>query len=509
MKVILPQAVQQVYHTLLRGGFEVYFVGGCVRDLLLERPVKDWDMTTNAQPDEMLKLFPDAFYDNQFGTVGVLISAIIPSETEASHAEDGEQGEKDSSTTLHSAQNDKLIVEITTYRTERDYKDGRHPTEVVWGKTIQEDLERRDFTMNAIAMKLEESNDKNTSVILVSETHPESQDASSSEAASIHATLVDPYNGRKDIADNIIRAVGNPNERFKEDGLRLMRAIRFATQLQFTIEENTWKAILEDAKLLPMISGERIRDELLKMLGSDYPYEGIMLLKNAGLLQYILPELLEGIGVSQERPGRHHTTDVFTHNVMALKLTPATDPIVRLATLIHDAGKPRVQGTDTEGFVIFYNHEIMGAQMAYEIANRLHLSKKDRKKIVTLIRWHMFTVDEHITDSAVRRFIRRIGVENVNDMIDLRIGDRLGSGTQTAESWRLKLFKDRIEKELAPGPFSINDLAIDGNDIMQELNIPPSRKIGELLQKLFEEVDENLELNTRDYLLKRVKELAI
>jgi len=180
---------------------------------------------------------------------------------------------------------------------------------------------------------------------------------------------------------------------------------------------------------------------------------------------------------------------------------------VRFATLIHDIGKPRVESSDEQGLVIFYNHEIAGAQLAYEICERLKFSKKDRKKVVNLIRWHMFTVDEHITDSAVRRFIRRIGVENVKDMIDLRIGDRLGSGTQTAESWRLKLFKERIEKELAPAAFSVNDLAIDGNDIMKELHIKPGKIIGELLQKLFEEVDENLDLNTKEYLLKRVKEL--
>lgn len=449
----IPQQVLVIYNHLQDSGFEVYLVGGSVRDMLLKKRVKDWDFTTNATPDEMLKLFPDAFYDNQFGTVGVPIEL---------------EGEK-------------AVVEITTYRTEHDYKDGRHPTEVKWGKTIEEDLERRDFTINAIAAKITDG----------------------------QTILIDPFDGKKDLENHLLKAVGDGTKRFKEDALRLMRAIRLATQLSFTIDDQTWKSIQEDAPLLEMISAERIRDELLKILASDFPYEGIMLLKNAGLLTYILPELLEGIGVSQERPGRHHTTDVFTHNVMALKLTTATNSIVRFATLIHDIGKPRVQGSDENGYVIFYNHEIVGAQIAYEIANRLHFSKKDRQKIVTLIRWHMFTVDEHITDSAVRRFIRRIGVENVKDMIDLRIGDRLGSGTQTAESWRLKLFKDRIEKELAPGPFSINDLAIDGNDIMKELDIKPSREIGQLLQKLFEEVDENLELNTRDYLLKRVKELKI
>lgn len=468
MKYLVPESVLSVYHTLQKTGFEVYFVGGCVRDLLLDRAIKDWDLTTNATPEEILKVFPDGFYDNQFGTVGVPISS-------------------EQETTNHEPPTHNQIVEITTYRTERNYTDSRHPGEVAWGKSIEEDLQRRDFTINAIALRL----------------------TPLAQGKLFDYQIVDPYKGQEDVKARIIRAVGNPNERFKEDALRLMRAIRFATQLSFTIEDATWQAVQQDAQLLPLISGERIRDELMKILSSDYPYEGIMLLKNANLLQYILPELLEGIGVSQERPGRHHVSDVFTHNVMSLKSTPATDPVVRFATLIHDIGKPRVVGQDTSGLVIFYNHEIAGASLAYEICERLKFSKKDRKKVVNLIRWHMFTVDEHITDSAVRRFIRRIGIDNVKDMIDLRIGDRLGSGTQTAESWRLKLFKERIEKELAPGPFSIRDLAIDGNDIMKELNLKPSKQIGELLQKLFEEVDENLGLNSRDYLLKRVKELTV
>ena len=322
------------------------------------------------------------------------------------------------------------------------------------------------------------------------------------------ANIIDPFNGRQDLEDKLIRAVGDPNERFKEDALRLMRAIRFATQLSFSIEQDTLASITRDASLLKHIASERIHDEFLKILGSDYPFEGVMLLKNTELLTYIIPELLEGVGVSQKRPGRHHTTDVFEHNIFSLKFCPSTNPIVRFATLIHDIAKPRVAAKDTEGFVIFHNHEIVGAKMAAEIADRLRFSKRDKEKIVKLIRWHMFTVDEHITDSAVRRFIRRIGVENVQDMMDLRIGDRLGGGTQTAESWRLKLFKKRVEEQLAPAPFSINDLAIDGNDIMQELKIKPGRQIGELLQKLFLEVDEDLSKNNREFLLKRLKELA-
>jgi len=194
--------------------------------------------------------------------------------------------------------------------------------------------------------------------------------------------------------------------------------------------------------------------------------------------------------------------------MLSLKFCPSVDPIVRFATILHDAGKPKVASSDEKGLVIFHNHEVAGAKIAREICDRLKFSKKDREKIVNLIRWHMFTVDEKITDAAVRRFIRRVGVANVKDMMDLRIGDRLGGGTQTAESWRLKLFKKRVEEQLAPAPFSINDLAVDGNDIMKALNIKPGPKVGKILQKLFEEVDEDLSKNSKECLIKRIKELA-
>ncbi len=229
-------------------------------------------------------------------------------------------------------------------------------------------------------------------------------------------------------------------------------------------------------------------------------------MKDAGLLKYIIPELLEGVNVSQVRPGRHHTTDVFTHNILALKFCPSKDPIVRLAALLHDIGKPKSRGEDKEGLVIFYNHEVYGAKIAYEICERLKLSKKERIRIVNLVRWHMFGVNENQTDSSVRRFIRKIGVGNVQDMLDIRIADRLGSG-RPAESWRFNLFKEKIEEQLKPAPFSINDLAIDGNDIMKILNIKPGKEIGIILQKLFEETDEDQSKNTKEYLTNRVKDL--
>src|SRR6266568_4698379 len=276
----IPSQILTIQKKFTQADFKLYLVGGSVRDLLQNKPVKDWDMTTDATPEDMLKLFSDAFYDNAFGTVGIPVEEL--KETE------------------HSG-----VVEVTTFRTERGYDDRRHPTEVKWGKTIEEDLARRDFTMNAIAIELLETIDMS------------------------NPKLIDPYNGQQDIQNKLIRAVGNPNERFKENALRLMRAIRFAAQHGFEIEEKTLQAITNDASLLSEIAGERIREELLKLLASDYPYEGVMLLKNTGLLNQFLPELIEGIGVSQTRPGRHHKDDVFTHNVLSLKHCPSTDPVVR------------------------------------------------------------------------------------------------------------------------------------------------------------------------------------
>ena len=449
MKFNIPENILTIYKKITGKNFKCYLVGGCIRNLLLKKPVKDWDMTTNATPDQILQIFPNGFYDNKFGTVGIPI-------------------------------NSGAIVEITTFRTERDYLDSRHPSNIKWGKTIEEDLERRDFTVNAIAYDLQNNQ------------------------------IIDLFKGQLDLKNKIIRTVGDSSKRFKEDALRLMRAIRFATQLNFEIEEKTKNFIIQDAILLKQISNGRIKDEFLKIIESENASEGITMLKDMGLLKYILPEILDGVGISQVRPGRHHIYDVFTHNLMSLKFCPSSDPIIRFTALIHDIGKPFCIGKDKDDLVIFHNHEIIGAKIAYQICDRLHFSKKNKDKIVKLIRWHMFSVDEYQTDSAIRRFIRKIGVENVKDMIDLRIADRLGSGitSDKAESWRLIKFKERIEEQLKPAPFSINDLAIDGNDIMKILNIKPGRMIGEILQKLFEEVDEDLSLNTKIYLEKRVKELG-
>ena len=347
----IPEVVLASYKKLKEKNHKAYFVGGCVRSLLLNVSVKDWDFATSAIPSEILKLFKDSYYNNIFGTVG------IPIEVEGI----------------------KQVLEITTFRTEGTYRDRRRPEEVKWGKTIEEDLARRDFTINAIALDI---------------------DGNQTE-------IIDPYQGRIDLQKKLVRAVGNPKKRFKEDALRLMRAIRIATELSFNIEEQTFEEIKNDSKLLDEIAKERVKDELLRILASKNPYDGILLLKESDLLKRIIPELLEGEGISQARPGRHHTEDVLTHNLLSLKHCPSNDPLVRLAALLHDVGKPKAKGEDSEGLVTFYNHEVVGAKTTKEICERLRFSKKETEKIVTLIRWHMFSVDERITDAAVRRFIRR------------------------------------------------------------------------------------------------------
>jgi len=451
----LPKEAQEIIRTLQKAGHKAYAVGGSVRDLLMDRPTRGWDFTTDATPEEVLAIFPDSFYDNQFGTVGVKIK-----ETMKKGQEKEEEKTKD-------------VYEITTFRSEHGYADHRHPESVTWGKTIGEDLSRRDFTINAIAYD--------------------------------GKAIVDPFNGQEDIRAKIIRAVGKPSDRFSEDALRMIRAVRIAGELGFTIDEDTRKAIVTHAKLLQEISRERIRDELLKLLAAAYAADGILLLKNTDLLEHILPELAAAFTVAQKSPKRHHLYDVGTHSVMALRHCPSADPIVRLATLLHDVGKPKTFRKDANGLITFYNHEVVGTDLVRRIAERLRLSRKQTEKLLTLVRWHQFSVDERQTDSAIRRFIRRVGKENLDDILALRIGDRLGGGAQET-SWRLELFKKRLE-EVQKQPFTVADLKVDGHDVMKEFACTPGPIVGKVLTSLFAEVEKGTLANEREKLMKRMKEL--
>jgi tRNA nucleotidyltransferase (CCA-adding enzyme) len=445
--ITLPTEAQTIINTLKEKGYEAYAVGGSVRDILMKRPTHGWDFTTNATPEQILEVFPDSFYDNQFGTVGVKIrNPNMPDEVVD-------------------------VYEITTYRSEQGYTDHRHPDNISWGKTLEEDLKRRDFTINAIATD--------------------------------GKAIIDPHHGQTDLANKLIKTVGNPDERFTEDALRMMRAVRQASELGCMIEPETLKAIQQHASSLSRISAERIRDELLRLLGSTYAADGILLMKSTGLLTLVLPELEAAFAIGQKSPKRHHIYDVGTHSVMALKHCPTEDPIVRLATLIHDIGKVKTYRKDSTGLVTFFNHEVVSARQAKEICARLRLSRKQTEKIVTLVRWHQFTVDERQTDSALRRFIRHVGKDNLADMLALRIGDRLGGGARET-SWRLELFKKRLE-DVQQQPFSVTDLKVNGHDVMTTLNVKPGPIIGTTLNALFAEVEAGTLPNEREILLKRLQ----
>ena len=443
MQIDLPQSVKEILNKFQKAGFEIYIVGGAVRDILMGRLTYDWDFTTNATPEEILKIVPGGLYNNEFGTV----FTPNPNDTDRPH-------------------------EITTFRKEEGYQDYRHPDKITWGKSLEEDLSRRDFTINALAL---DSNLK----------------------------LIDLYQGEGDIKNKVIKAVRDPNERFSEDALRMMRAIRIASELGFTIEEKTLEAIKKNATLIHKIAKERVKEELFKLLSSPYPYEGMLLLRSSGLMQEILPELEKCFGVEQKSPGRHHIYDVGEHLLISLKNCKSNDPLTRFATLIHDIGKPQTYKKLDSGTITFYNHEMVSTKIAKNLADRLRFSNKEKEKLIILVRWHQFTVDERQTDSAIRRFIKNVGLENIPDMLSLRVGDRLGGGARET-SWRLEEFKKRL-LEVQKQPFSIKDLKIDGNDVMKTLNIKPGPKVGEILEKLFKKVVAKEIPNEKEKLLKKLR----
>jgi len=441
--ISLPSTVVDFMNIIRTAGFDVYVVGGAVRNLLLKKEVTNWDFTTNATPEKIQELFSDNFYHNTYGTV-----------------------------TVKSGSN---LFEITPFRKESLYTDNRHPEKIEWAKTLQEDLARRDFTINSMAFD--------------------------------GKTITDIFEGKKHISEKQIVTVGNPDTRFQEDALRLMRGIRFASQLGFLIAEDTRKAMTRNSGLIKNISWERIRDELLKIIGSDFPSEGILFLKSTGILKYILPELDDCFAIPQKSPNRHHIYDVGTHLIMSLKSCPSSDPITRLASLLHDVGKVGTFHKDEKTQMItFYNHEVVGTIQAKQIADRLRLSNDQKTKFIRLIEFHQFTVIEDQTDKSIRRFIKDVGKEYIQDMLDLRTADRIGSGA-TPTSWRLDLFKKRII-EVQKVPFTVKELTIDGTDVMNTLKIKPSKQVGDILDALFEKVVNGEMKNERETLLNALKNIS-
>ena len=454
----IPKEVKFIIGELKKAGFEAYIVGGCVRDFLRKVEPEDWDVATSARPEEIQKTFPKSFYNNQFFTVAVQTDSENPRLKE---------------------------IEVTTYRSEAKYTDKRHPDEIKFAKTIGEDLARRDFTVNAIAIEL-------------------------SEFVTPKVNIVDPFNGQKDLEKKIIKALGNAEDRFSEDALRMIRAVRFAVALDgsasWRIEEKTSQGIKKNAFWLEAISKERIRDEFLKIVMSERAADGIELLRELGLLKYILPELEEGFGVAQNK---HHIYECYKHSLLSLKYAAQKNfnKYVRIAALFHDIGKPRAkqgQGQDAT----FYSHEILGTKMTVQILNRLKFPKKEIEKIGKLVRYHLFYYNVgEVSESSVRRLVRQVGPENMEELLQVRMADRIGSGVPKAEPYKLRHLKYVIEKA-SKDPLSAKLLKVNGNDVMKILKVQPGPKIGQILDILLGYVLEDPKKNEKKFLEKEIKKLG-
>lgn len=473
IKKSIPEYVTNTADMLINAGYKAYLVGGAVKDILLGKEPKDYDITTNALPEQISEIFPHSVSTNaKFGTILVIIS--------------NREGER-------------FDIEVTTFRKEEDYYGGRWPAKVEFASDILADLSRRDFTINAMAIDLDNLYD---------------QGSDSSEI------LVDPFGGQDDLKAGIIRAVGNPMERFGEDGLRAYRACRLAAILGFKIEEDTYSAIKSSLHIAAQVSMERVRDELMKLLKyAPKPSVGIELFRNTGLLNLFLPELLECMNVTQPE---WHTDDVYTHSLKTLDLA---EDSIKLAALLHDLGKARTRSEDQSG-VHFYSHDIVGSEMVKVILERLKFPKSEVKRVSTLVRWHMFyypSADwrkqnqlEYITDqsdaakggwtdSAIRRFISNVGEEHVDDLFKLRIADASANPKSVFDPVEISALQERIaevrSKDMA---LKITDLNITGNDL-EAIGIEKSPIMGEILRFLLEKVIDDPLLNEKQQLLELAK----
>lgn len=456
-KIKIPVILQKMNNIFEKNGFKAYLVGGAVRDMFMNKEASDWDVATDATPKQVISAF----------------KKVIP--TGIAHG----------TVTVHFMGEE---IEVTTFRIEQGYSDGRHPDKVSYASDIEEDLSRRDFTMNAIAVSLKDG------------------------------SIVDPFNGKADIKNKVIRSVGNPLERFNEDGLRPIRAIRFASQLGFEIETNTLQAISNEKVLqkTSTISIERFRDELVKLLKSPKPSVGLKLLESTNIMKLFLPELLEGRNCIQNDVRGYHVFDVLDHNFYSCDGAPVHKVNVRLAALLHDIGKPAskvVRVTDEGEIYNFFNHEKYSETIARKLLTKLRFSNNEINNVCHLIENHMFHYEESWSDAAVRRFIVRVKPENIEDLIDLRLADMYGKYNmpiQIKESNACDLLiqlQDRIKKiQEENSAFTLKSLAVSGKDLM-EIGIPSGRLIGKILDSLLETVLDDPKQNSKDVLLNIAKNL--
>ncbi len=423
---------------LRNAGHEAYVVGGAVRDLVRRVKPDDYDLATSATPEQVKRLFRRVVPTGiEHGTVTVLTS--------------------DES------------LEVTTFRVESAYTDGRHPDSVQFVTTIEEDLARRDFTINGMALD------------------------------PVQERFLDPFGGEADLQTGTIRAIGNPDERFAEDALRLLRAVRFATQLQFHIEPDTWEALTRASHTLQRVSYERTRDELNKILASERPTVGFRLMSRGGLLQVILPELAAGVGIEQRGD---HRFDVFEHSILTCESAPKDNMTVRLAALLHDIAKPATLSVDADGNRTFYRHDQESADQAQSLLRRLRYPNTVIDQVTHLIRQHMFAYTPDWTDAAVRRFLARVGLQNVENLFALRQADSYAQRGSRVDFRTLLTFRDRITEILA-NDHALNrkDLAVNGHDLAT-IDIPPGPAMGTVIDHLFETVLDDPKQNTRPQLLK-------
>ena len=450
-KIFLPQILKDFYTHFEKAGFKAYLVGGAVRDIFLHKEASDWDVATNATPQDVIKLF----------------RTVIPT------------GFEHGTVTVHFK---GAEIEVTTFRTESGYSDGRHPDSVNYAATIEEDLARRDFTINAIAADLADGR------------------------------IVDPFGGRRDLKKKILRTVGNAHERFMEDGLRPVRCLRFASKLDFSIEKYTFSEIsnLQVQEKITSISIERFRDEFEKILCSPKPSVGLKLMEQTGILKLFLPEFSACRGCVQSDERGFHDFDVLDHLFYACDGAPASKLNVRLAALFHDIGKPSAKNI-IDGNITFYNHETIGAEITQKILMRLKFPNAICEDVCHLIKQHMFNYESGWSVAAVRRFIIRVGQEHLEDLFDLRLSDMYGMHNQKVDFRfsqavaQLVELKDRIATELEKkNALSLKALAINGSDLLAE-GFEKGKKLGFVLNELLDCVIEDPSMNTKEQLLKVAK----
>ncbi|CAN5122881.1 HD domain-containing protein [soil metagenome] len=441
----VPSDVKYICETLAAKGKRGWIVGGCVRDLLLGKTVADWDIATDALPDEVVRIFPKVIPTGiQHGTVTVVLRG--------------------------------KHYEVTTLRGEGAYSDGRRPDSVDFVDDIDADLARRDFTVNAIALDPRDG------------------------------AVIDPWGGQKDLDARVLRAVGKPLERFREDGLRVLRAARFVASLEMTLEPETEAAISGALDTFRKVSQERVRDEWVKAMKAARPSRAFDVMRRTGILAVSCPELIEGVDCDQNK---WHAFDVWGHAMHCLDAC-AGDPILRVAALLHDVGKPRSRAfSDKTKDWTFYDHERIGAEMADPICQRLRFSNDERARVVSLVRNHLFHYDEW-TDATVRRWLRRVGLDRVEDLYRLNEADVRGKGRGFDDDpAAIEMVKARVKRVLEPGAaLATKDLHVDGHDLMRELGLKPGRALGEILGALLEEVVAEPARNEREALLARAREIV-